>query len=338
MTLLFSDGFGHIDDPYDLVKWDSYYGASAITYGAGYGSDSGWGVRIENSSAFYMQKNMDANKTTLIVGGRFLFDSLNSSYEFISFLDDATFQCELRALTTGALAVYRGATQIGVSSAALISTSTWYFIEIKVVFNNTTGSVEVKLDGVTKINETSIDTCAGANEYANQVRVYSNGDRVYVDDFYICDTAGTKNNNFLGDITIKALYPVADGTYSDFTPSTGSDNYAMVDEAQLASDTDHNESSTLGHKDTYDVTTFSGTGSVLAVQICAAVKNTSTGTMKVRTLCRSGTTPADNEGNDLALSQTMKGAVTIHEQEPTDTVDWTAAKINAAEFGLKVSG
>jgi hypothetical protein len=248
MSLLFYDGFDHIDDPYDLVKWDDSYSASAITYGAGYGSDAGWGVRIENSSAFYMQKNLAANKTVLIVGGRYKFDALNNSYEFLAFLDSAVFQCELRVLTTGAIAVYRGAAQIGVSDAALISVDTWYHIAVKVTFNNTTGSVVVKLDNVEKINETG-DTCAGANEYANQVRLYANGDHVYIDDFYICDNAGSIRNDFLGDVAIKTLYMTSDGTYSDLTPSTGSDNYAMVDDAQLAGTTDYNESGTIGHKD-----------------------------------------------------------------------------------------
>jgi hypothetical protein len=60
--------------------------------------------------------------------------------------------------------------------------------------------------------------------------------------------------------------------------------------------------------------------------------------MQVQTLCRSGGTPADNFGSNHAISQTMTGALTIYEQEPTDTVDWTAAKINATEVGLKISG
>jgi len=336
MTHLFGDGFEHVDDGFELLKWDEYYSASAITYAAGYGVNSTWGMRIENSSPYYLGKNLAANESTIIIGARFKLDALNSSNEIINFFDDSTAQCEVRIKSDGAIAVYRGSTEIAVSASSLISIDTWFYLEVKIVFNNTTGSVIAKLNGTERINQTSIDTCAGANEYINKIRLYSNDDHVYVDDLYICNISGSDNNDFYGDISIVALYPTSDGTYTDFTPSTGSDHYALVDESQLVGDTDHNESSTIGHKDSYGMTVFSGTGVIKVVQICAAVKNTSTGTMNVQTLCRSGITPADNFGSNFALSQTMKGAITIHEKE-TDDVAWTAAKVNAAEFGLKVA-
>lgn len=337
MTHLFGDGFGHVDDSYELLKWDEYFSDAAITYGAGYGVGSTWGARLEAVSVYYIGKNLAAGESTIIFGARFKLDILSSSNEIISFIDDATPQCEVRIKSDGSIAVYRSSTEIAVSATSLVSIDTWFYLEVKIVFNNTTGSVVAKLNGTERINQTGLDTCVSANEYITKIRLYSNGDHVYVDDLYICNTSGSVNNDFYGDISIATLYPTSDGTYTNFTPSTGSDHYALVDDPQLVSDTDHNESSTIGHKDSYGMTTFSETGIIKAVQVCAAVKNTSTGTMNVQTLCRSGITPADNFGSNFALSQTMKGAITIHEKEPTDDVAWTAAKINAAEFGLKVA-
>ncbi len=339
MALIFCDGFDHVDDGYELLKWDAYASASSVDYASTHGVGDTWGCRLGTSGLAYILKNLPASYSTLIVGCRFKFLSLSSTNQVFTFGDNGTSQVEMLVFSDGSIHFYRGgSTDIASSATGIISIETWYYIEFKIVFNNTTGSIVCKVDGVEKINQTSIDTVASANESANQVYIYANGNYVYPDDFYVCDTSGSLNNDFLGDVSIKTLYPTSDGTYSQFTPSTGSDHYALVDDPQLVADTDHNESSTVGHKDSYGVTTYSESGDILAVQICAAVRNTDTGSMAVRTLCRSGTTPADNEGNSFQLSQTMKGAMTIYEQEPTDTVAWTAAKVNAAEFGLKVQG
>lgn len=337
MSLLFYEGFGHVDDGYELLKWDAYASSFGVTYAAGYGALSDWGMRLEASISYYVEKIIGSDISTSIVGVRINPAILNDSNQIVTFMDSGTVQGEVRALADGSVGVYRGeSTLIASSSGGKITASTWQYLQIKIKWHNSTGTVDVKVGSESIISDTGLDTSSTGNEYINKFRLCSNGGITYYDDFYLCDTAGSIRNDFLGDIRIVTLYPISDGTYTDFTPSTGSDHYALVDDPQLVSDTDHNESATIGHKDSYGMTTFSEAGTILGVQICGAVNNTSTGSMSVRTLCRSGGTPADNEGSNFSLSQTKKGALTIHEQEPTDTVDWTAAKINASEPGLKI--
>lgn len=342
MALLFFDGFGHVDDSspdYTMLKWDTAANTSHfyLTYGADYGSDGGWGLRIANQNSMNIGKFLPEAKSTIVEGVRLKLAALNSTNRILQFVDAAAIQMEVRAMSDGSIAVYRGATTLIAESAiGLITTDTWFYFEIKVLFSQTVGTVEVRINGSTVISETGLDTCATTNESITETRIWSNSGFVYPDDFYICDTTGTENNDFLGDISITTHYPTSDGNSSDFTPSTGTDHYALVDEPQLIDDTDHNESSTVGHKDLYGVTTCAGTGTILAVQVTAAVKNTDTGTMNVRNICRSGATPTDNEGSNFTLSQTMKGSMAVWEKEPTDDVAWTATNFNAAEFGLKV--
>jgi hypothetical protein len=336
MALLFCDSFNHVEDGYELLKWDAYYGAAYIEYLSTAGRQGDYGMRTSGSTSAYLQKTLSSNKTTIITGFALKYTSGSSVNQFLMFLEGASAQFEVRVDINGAIHVYKGSSVLlGSSSNGVVSANTWAYFEIKILFSQTVGTVEVKIDGTQVINLTGIDTCATANAYCTAVQLYGNGSYCYFDDFYVCDTLGSNNNDFLGDVEITPLYPTSD-VENDFTPSAGVNHYALVDDPQLANDTDHNESSTIGNKDTYGVTTFSGTGTVLGVQVCAAVRNTDIGTMKVRTITKSGTVLTENEGSDFTLSQTMKGAMTIHEQEPTDSVAWTAAKINAAEFGLKV--
>jgi hypothetical protein len=336
MALLFCDGFGHIEDGYDDLK----YTASSIigiTYASTYGSDGGYGIELYNSS--WLRRTFASTYTTLIVGVRFNLVSFSPTADMLAFYDSTSVQIALRVQSDGSITVHRGTTEISTSATNLVSLSTWYYVEMKIVFSQTVGTVDVELDGTSIISDTAEDTCNTANAYANGVQITAgSAQRIYVDDLYVCDDSGTTNNAMLGDIKITTLYPTSDSaTNNDFTPSTGSDNYALVDDPQLSSfDTDYVESSTVGHKDTYGMTTYSETGTILGVQVCSAVKNTDTGTMAVRNLCRSGTTPTDNEGSSFSLSQTEQGNLTVWEEEPTDTTAWTTTNLNNAEFGLKV--
>lgn len=340
MALLFMDGFDHVDDGYELLKWSGYYSAAAITYGSGYGRTGGWGAYIGNSSSYWISKSLSSTKSTIIIGTAVKISSYSDAIQTFMFLEGGLNQVELRFKSDGSIHLYRGGTtDIASSSGGIISLNTWYYLEVKITFSNTVGTIDVKVGGVSKISETSLDTSQSGNEYIDSIRVYANGGFVYLDDLYICDTSGAQNNDFLGDVTIKTLYPTSDGTHTDFTPSTGSDHYALVDEAQLTGETDYNESGTISHKDSYGVTTFSESGDIKGVQVTAAVKNADTGSLIVRTFARSGAVPADNEGvPGGSISQTLQGVSHIFEKEPEDDVAWTAAKVNAAEFGLKIQG
>ena len=335
MTLLFVDGFDHVDDGFELLKWDAYATEFGIAYASTYGLDGGWGIRFDSNASYYLQKNLAANESTVIVGGYFKVDTLNSSNEFLNFLDSGTSQVEVRAMSDGSIAVYRGTTLLAQSSIGLVSAVAWFNLGVKVTFSQTVGQITVKLGPTTIINTAAnLDTCASANEYANNVRIYSNGGFTYVDHFYLANTTAGKVADIVQGLKIATLYPDADGAVVQFTPSSGS-NYQTIDEQQLTGTTDYNSSSTVGHKDRFSMGTFSGLGAIYGVQIVGAVSNPDAGTVVMRSLVYSGTVPAEVEGSDFTTTATPKAMMTVHEQEPTDTVDWTASKVNAAEFGYK---
>ncbi len=54
-------------------------------------------------------------------------------------------------------------------------------------------------------------------------------------------------------LTTSTLLPVSDGTYTQFTPSTGSTHYTLVDESSCNGTTDYNSTTTVGNRDSYGV-------------------------------------------------------------------------------------
>ena len=158
-----------------------------------------------------------------------------------------------------------------------------------------------------------------------------------MDDFYMLDQSGSAPlNDFLGDCRIDTIYPSADGTYSDFTPSTGSTHYTLVDEA-TPNTTDYVSSSTVGNRDSYqfqDIAALSAQ-TIYGVQVNAAIVKDDAGARSAATFVRSGSSNSDGAGVGLSTSQTYISQ--IFTTDPNTGAAWTESAVNAAQFGTVVT-
>ena len=84
---------------------------------------------------------------------------------------------------------------LGTTSGAGLApnSNVWHYVEIKIVAA-TSGSVTIRVDGVTKLTITGINTTDGSNRYVSVNIVAAPQWRL--DDFYICDSTGSANNTF----------------------------------------------------------------------------------------------------------------------------------------------
>lgn len=237
--------------------------------------------------------------------------------------------------TDGTLRVRRGTgsgTILGSSSAGLIPTNAWFHLELKVLINDTTGTVEARFNGVTKVGPlTSQDTANSANIYVERV-LFSNG---YVDDVVIRDTSGATNNDFGGDEKIETIFPNAAGDSTDFTPSTGS-NWQNVDDATPDDDTTYNESSTVAHDDLYNLGALATTsGSIKAVMVMARMRKTDAGTRTAAIVSKSGATTTTEDTQALGESYVTYRSDVL-ELNPDDAAAWAIADVNALQAGVVV--
>jgi hypothetical protein len=163
-----------------------------------------------------------------------------------------------------------------------------------------------------------------------------NGGAGQFDDFYVCNALGAENNTFLGDVVIQTLNPSADGTSSQLLGSDGNSvsNYLLVDEAP-PNTTDYVGSATDDLKDTYNFTNLTGTPtSIRAVRVLAYAAKSDAGTKSLALVTRSGGTEAQSADKPLSMTWAYYGEMLI--DDPTDSADWTQAKVDGAEFGVKV--
>lgn len=197
-----------------------------------------------------LRRVLPAAITTVGVAFRVYFGTLppnSSAYPQILLIMDqvSTVHLSFRVLPTGAIAVNRGpypsGTLLGTTSPAIV-TGAWQHIEVKATINDTTGSVEIRVEGVPVLTLTGVDTCNGANVHADQIAHCNtdtgSGTTYYLKDIVIWDTAGSVNNNFFGSVSVYELIPNGD-TALTWSLSSGSTGYTLVDEAPPNDDTDY---------------------------------------------------------------------------------------------------
>lgn len=153
--------------------------------------------------------------------------------------DGSVFALRGAVMTNTAL----GGTLIGTRSDPCVAAGGYHHIEIKAKIDNSVGYVEVRINGVTKLNLTGVDTQNTANATAAQVAFGMNGSVLSgpagfgtfdVDDVYAWDDDASDLENTIVDwIGDKGAYlrkPIADTATSGFARSSGANNYPLIDE------------------------------------------------------------------------------------------------------------
>jgi len=346
MALLFLDGFDYYNSADFGKKWDNVGSTSIID--ATNGRRGTQGFFSQAASTSWLEKNITS--ATYIIGFSIkqIAAGLSGNYFLCRIYDGATLQCSLRMTNTGVIDVVRGTlTALTNGSYSSISNpSAEHYIEWKVTIGNSIAadSCVVKVDGVEVINVAAgQDTQASGNAQGTILRFGSSAanstTRVF-DDLYICDDSGSTNNNFLGDVRVDVIYPDGDGTYTEGDPSAGSSNWAMVDET-LLSETDYVslDNGSPGEKDSYAFGSLPALGGnlVLGVQVNAAAATSDSGSnrdARVFTISSAAT----SAGASKTVGVTSTSIRSVFETDPNTSAQWSQSGVNAAEFGVEVTG
>jgi hypothetical protein len=352
----FMDGFDDraatlISTRYDAEVHSGTTAPTAFTIETGRFSGSALGFKPGGTGgtvAQYLQKSLGSNLRTASIefGLRPATKHANhTSYILVQTLEGANVQIELVLLAGGALQVRRNGTVLA-TSASLLSLDAWnqrigFQWSIGNVTGNsaTWGAYLVKVGSTTFLSATDVDTQNSANAYASVVRygcinitasgAYGLADTQTerIDDVNI-STLGT----LWGDKRIWTGFMTAAGDLAEFTPSAGT-NLDCVDETSLDT-SDHNDSSTIGHRDSFEFTDIATSQNIAAVNV-TAYADTTDGGGAIQVGFRSGSTDYPN-GSDLGLSASVKGLQgSFGATDPSTSAAWTPAGLNGLKAEYK---
>ena len=339
MALLFMDGFDHYSINEMTQKWTARVSSSIYSNDIKptSGRRGGGALLVGSSGGLY--KSVPA-RATYILGVAIYpatMPSIGGGQPLFELRDGSTQQLYVFIDTAAKLSVYRGGGVLLATSDDPLPIATWSYVEFKATIDNTVGGYELRVNGQPWLTANGVDTQNSANAFANYACLGisgANDANVYYDDFYLCDTSGAANNDFLGDVRIDVLVPNGPGTYQDWTPSAGTDHAALVDETS-PNTTDYLTGGTPGAKETLTLGDLPAQGSVVAVQVCNYLAKTDAGSAKARNLIRSGTT--DAYGPEAALSTSYVYSLSVHETDPATGSAWSTAAVDALEVGVEVT-
>jgi hypothetical protein len=211
----------------------------------------------------------------------------------------------------------------------------WVFLEVGAKIDSSTGSVEVRVNGVTVASVSGINTKSTANVWFDNVKLSTNFGNLPIDNFYYNDATGSAPyNGFLGDFRVDSILPEADSAVQ-FTPLANA-NWQEVSEVAMDSDASYNYSSTPGDQDLFDMGALdSHDASVLAVQITGAFRKDDAGDRSIKNAVKSGGTTAYG-----AVDPLYDGFYAYYSdvfvQDPNTSAAWALSAVNAMKAGYKV--
>jgi hypothetical protein len=311
------------------------YNRRYINCWSGYWSNGSWGGVSSQYNTFGGQQ------TTIMNQFAYYPTSYVSSYLVPTFfLEAATGVHVWMRDTGGQLAFYRGDNSTLLASASSTITMAWHFIEIKIYFHASAGTILMKVDGVTLVNATGLATKYAANGYCNQIAYnypVQNQGYFRLSDMIIMDTTGSYCNDLLGPRIVEQLVvPTANGNYAQWTPSAGQ-NYACVDEVPPNDDTDYVSTTTVGNSDTFVVPDLSLNSPIISgVMVSPYCKSVDVGIAKIKGMARSNGVDGLGTEQVVPVGTYMWTPSPIY-LDPNTNQPWTGAGFNAAEFGYQKS-
>jgi hypothetical protein len=367
MTLIFTESFdlfaGNTTD-YGYKWFDRSFGNA--TLGSTTGRFGGSAAQISasvgspSSGTGYIGAGLGTDYTTFVVGFAMNIQSLPVGTAFFWVVDSANTTQLYMAVDVGVLAPYFVRSGSGTrlcTSSRSVPTGSWVYVEVPMNISATAGWCEIWLDGTltasyygtnTSRASSNGNTLSGLAAGARTVRIgcQISGSLVtntfLYDDLYVCNTAGTVNNDRLGDVHVMSLLPTgasAAGGHTQFTiggTTPAATNYQSVNEATPNVDVTYVADNTVGHVDTYAYADLPTTASVVrGVAAQYVARKDDAGLRQIQAVVRQSGTDAYSP-SVFNLGASYQSAQLIMETNPVTGLPWTVSDVNGDEFGFRV--
>lgn len=316
MTVLLATGFEH--GTHEIVSTGSY--TAGVSVDAAYAHTGVYGLGVAGTSRYWNPPT--GNLSAIYLSFWLKLVSVTSTIRVAA--SSAGTLCEF-AVNSGLIWVARRATTTVATAPYPVPDSDWHHYKVYMYVDNTVGRMKMEVDNVLFIDFTG-DTQPSTTNTFNFVSFFTEGGTVYLDDLIIDDA-----QNWV-DVRFNGLIPNSDVT-TDWTPSTGSTHYTLVDEVPY-DDADYLETNTDAQQEVYGLTDWTGTNKTpqMTVTWVRALKTTAD-TQKLKLIVKSGATTDVGAAQDVYTTATYLSR--IDETDPNTGVAWTDSGVDAMQIGYE---
>lgn len=258
--------------------------------------------------------------------------SLNSDGTFSLLVNDGTGDALLAQSTEG------------------LQSSSWSYLECKWVIHATTGSVVVRVNGVTVL-----DYSGNTRRYGvvgpglgvwNAVRLLAIASSASSApfatarhcDLYLADLAasdGDDVSDFLGDGVIDTIMPNGPGASTGWAASSGANWDTTNDLPAPDDDGSYVSAATPGLQDTYNFQDIPAGAEVKGVHVNLLARKETEGSSAIAPVVRQGSTDYVGPTQGVASTSYDRYLTQPYDLNPATMAKFTAAEINAGQFGVK---
>jgi hypothetical protein len=290
-------------------------------------------------------RNITTPVSSFILGGRFLSTGLVNYFPCgLTFADasgNTLVTTQINFLSGISSVVVNG--PLGTLGTAAYQTqlNVWFELEVLITVGTTTGSVIVKVNGVTILSLTNVNTQGSHGSTVGfggfnivEGSGYASG---FVDDLYGCDTTGSAPfNTFLSTVAgamgpaVTTLFPNSNSAVA-MTPSTGT-NYSNINGSSFQTGA-YNSGTAAGQQDLYGLPLPSSVtgfpiGNILAVQTTFVGNENTAGTCSLSSTIESGGFTYQGTSHTMLASPYKYSDIWL--VDPATSANWAPAKFNTA--------
>jgi hypothetical protein len=292
-------------------------------------------------------------RNSVIMGFRVKFDNVSVSARLLSSAGVGLSRAlrdyfTLDILQDGSIVIYAGdeATILGTSGDFKVHQDTYYYFEIKYTTSSSTdmgtgkrtvviSSPTVRIDGTTRITGTGGSAIVDETDWITPAgnidthRFFGTGTTVngtLIQDLYIFDNQGGINVDFAGDSRMGCIFPRAD-IDTDWTPSSGSAHFSLVNEHICDDDATYVSSDTAGDQDEYNFDNVTVVADIVAAQFLFCAKKDDEGVRSIKGTMNTLEFTDEQFVNDSYVY--YRKPFDVHPPE-------NAATFNARTWGIKV--
>lgn len=275
MTRVWHDGFEN-EQSLDAIAWKYQFvllGAFSIVSGQRFGS-AFQGDDHTNVNGHTFSTPQFTPAQTWIFGMRLAAISANADprvFWVLKSVLSVQIQAWVRRATPTDLNFHYFGVDVGgtvLAVTAPITNGEHHYHEFKVKVDPSEGYFEWRIDGQLFVSLENINTALEGTSVADQIQFLS--PHLSIDDIYINNSSGSENNDFEGEQIIEGFFASADSGPNEWTPSSGSDHAAMVDELDPDEHTTYLEDSIGGKVEKFDHSALTQIDkNITAVRVCA---------------------------------------------------------------------
>ena len=330
MSIIFIDGF----DNYQVAseKWTDGNGASGNDL-TGTKARTGIGCAVV-AGVLSPSYAFGSTAGPIYAGAAMMVTSISSGGKPVSFRQGGNIICSINIQPDGSVNIRSSGGFSSPSSAPnLVQNNTYAYFELSCALVGNVVTATARINGFVVLTGVTYSVGGSTDIDSLYPEGPGGGATGYLDDLYICNGLGSVNNGFLGAVRIYTGVPVSDATPLDWTPSTGTTHYSLVNEIPPDNGSTYVSDNVVSDVDQY----FHATGSppsgvkILAVQHDIDLNIAESGSRQVSS-CINGT-----PHGAATLTTTFHIYTEPYDVNPVTGIGWKITDFATLPIGVDVT-